>query len=75
VLWVRFGLIDRGCTLGEVLASERSGYGNEVLLVVGELEMEFRSSERGGMGRPAEVLFVLGVGSESMKMGGGGWSW
>lgn len=59
--------------MGEVLASERSGYGGEVLLVVGELEIEFRSSERGGMGRPPEVLFVLRIGSESM-MGGGGWS-
>ena len=75
MLLLRFGLVERGCTLGEVLASERSGYGGEVLFVValvGESEIEFRSSDRGGIGRPPEVLSVLGIGSESM-IGGGGW--
>lgn len=70
--------MDKGCTLrfflGEFLASERSGKGGDVL--IGELEMEFRNSERGGMGRPPEVLFVLGIGPEvSVLVGGGGGCW
>lgn len=57
---------------GEFRASERAGKGGEVDAVVGEPEIEFLSSERGGMGRPPVVLLVLGIGSEVSVMAGGG---